>query len=302
MGPNGSGKTTLLLTLALLNSPSAGSIRLEGEPVSSRSLLRLRRQMAVVFQEPLLLDTSVAENVGMGLKLRGIAAAERARRVSAWLDHFGIAHLANRSARSLSGGEAQRASLARAMALDPRILLLDEPFGDLDAPTREALIVELGGLLRETNTTTVLVTHDQHEVLRLADRVAVMQSGRILQVGTPEEVFNQPVSEEVATFLGVETILGGRVVEQREGLASIEVAPGRVVEAVSELPVGTPVLVMLRPEDVTILAESRNLPAYAGTSARNRFAGRIARTVPAGPLVKVTVDCPDASAPRNGPR
>jgi len=236
--------------------------------------------MAVVFQEPLLLDTSVAENVGMGLKLRGIAAAERARRVSAWLDHFGIAHLANRSARSLSGGEAQRASLARAMALDPRILLLDEPFGDLDAPTREALIVELGGLLRETNTTTVLVTHDQHEVLRLADRVAVMQSGRILQVGTPEEVFNQPVSEEVATFLGVETILGGRVVEQREGLASIEVAPGRVVEAGSALPVGTPVLVMLRPEDVTILAESRNLPAYAGTSARNRFAGRIARTVP----------------------
>ena len=173
--------------------------------------------MAVVFQEALLLDTSVAENVATGLKLRGVARAERERRVSTWLERFGIAHLARRSARSLSGGEAQRVSLARAFALDPEALLLDEPFSALDAPTRAAVTADLMAVVRSTQTTTVMVTHDLDEALALGDRVGVLIGGQLRQIGPPEEVFATPADAEVAGFVGVETIVSGVVVAQDEG-------------------------------------------------------------------------------------
>lgn len=286
IGPNGAGKSTLLLTLALLLPPTAGVVRVAGELATPDNTLRLRRRMAVVFQEPLLLDTSVAENVATGLKLRGIAPAERQKRVLAWLERFGIAHLAQRPARSLSGGEAQRTSLARAFALEPEVLFLDEPFSALDSPTRAAVTADLLAVLRATRVTTVLVTHDLDEALALGDRVGVLIGGRLRQLGPPQEVFNAPADAEVAGFVGVGTLVPGVVVAQEGGVAQVQVA-GHPSEVVSELAPGTPVLLCLRPEDVTL----RPAGQVAPSSARNFLPGRVTGLTPAVGHVRVAVDC-----------
>jgi len=219
IGPNGAGKSTLLRVLGLLELPSSGTVRFRGNLVTwdSRDLLAIRRRFASVFQDALLCDTTVQGNVTLGLTLRGRSSNEAAIRVQPWLTRLGIAHLARREARTLSGGEAQRVSLARAFAIQPDVLLLDEPFAALDPPTRDELLTVLQSLLRQEEMTTVFVTHDRDEALRLGDRIAVMMDGRVHQVGKPSEVFGHPVSEEVARFVGVETILPGRVTEERSG-------------------------------------------------------------------------------------
>jgi tungstate transport system ATP-binding protein len=163
MGPNGSGKSTLLRVLGLLERPEAGRVEFHGRPVDAREALAERRRMATVFQEPLLADATAADNVGLGLRFRGIAAAAAAPRVAAWLGRLGVGPLASRQARTLSGGEAQRVALARALVLEPEVLLLDEPFAGLDTPSRAALIADLGAVLRQDRVTTVLVTHDRGE-------------------------------------------------------------------------------------------------------------------------------------------
>lgn len=191
VGPNGAGKTSLLLTLALLQKPTAGTVRFDGETANRHNLLALRRRLAVVFQEPLLLDTTVWGNVTTALRIRGIPRREANARAQKWLERFGIAHLARRPARHLSGGEAQRTSLARAFALEPEVLFLDEPFAALDLPTRNALLGELGGLLREAGVTALFVTHDYAEIPYVAERVAVMYGGRIVKNGTVREVFGE---------------------------------------------------------------------------------------------------------------
>ncbi|MGB9791077.1 MAG: ATP-binding cassette domain-containing protein [Thermacetogeniaceae bacterium] len=188
VGPNGAGKTSLLLTLALLQKPTGGRIHFNGTPVNGRNILQLRRQMAVVFQEPLLMDTTVLGNVMTGLRIRGVPKDEARRRAEEWLERLGISHLAKRSALRLSGGEAQRVSLARAFALEPRILFMDEPFSSLDYPTRTALLEELGTILKETKITTLFVTHDYTEIPFLAQRVAVMLDGRLIKTGGISEV------------------------------------------------------------------------------------------------------------------
>jgi tungstate transport system ATP-binding protein len=201
VGPNGAGKSTLVTMLALLERPSAGQIRLAGEPIDwRRGVLGARRRLALVFQEPLLFDTTVFENVATGLKLRGVSRAEIGKRVETWLARLGVGHLARRQARTLSGGEAQRTSLARALVLEPELLLLDEPFAALDAPTRESLAEDLVPLLRETDTTTVLVTHDRDEAIEIGDRLAVILDGRIARVDLPERVLAEPGDEAVAAF------------------------------------------------------------------------------------------------------
>jgi tungstate transport system ATP-binding protein len=189
LGPNGAGKSTLLHVMALLLVPDRGEIRFEGEMVDARrDPVPVRRRMAVVFQEPLLFDTTVFANVATGLRLRGVdRAAERAR-VEVWLGRLGIEHLAGRAARTLSAGEARRASLARALVLEPELLLLDEPFSALDYPTRQALLAELPPLLAAARTTTVLVTHDPTDAQALATRALALQDGRITAEGTVTDV------------------------------------------------------------------------------------------------------------------
>ena len=285
VGPNGAGKSTLVQIMALLERPAKGEVLFDGERVG-RNVLPYRRRMAVVFQEPLLLDTSVESNVRSGLALRGVPGGEQRRRAGEWLERFGIAHLARRSSRTLSGGEAQRTSLARALALEPEVLILDEPFAALDAPTRAGLIDDLDNILSATRITTVFVTHDRSEALRLGDRVAVLMNGRIRQIGPPSNVFAAPADEEVATFVGVETITAGRVRSIADGIAIVDIGE-KVVEANAVGRPGDEVLVCLRPEDI-ILAPLAD--AAQATSARNRLPATVNRITSAGPHASVALD------------
>lgn len=284
VGPNGAGKSTLIAVLGLLEKPARGEVIFDGEPVSG-PYLAYRRRMAVVFQEALLLNATVEANVTTGLLLRGVPRDERWDRARTWMERFGIAGLAGRSARTLSGGEARRASLARALVLEPEVLLLDEPFAGLDEPTRLALIDDLAQVLGESGAATVFVTHDRDEALRLGDRLAVLMDGRIRQEGTPEEIFAAPADEEVAAFVGTETIAPGRVQEVADGLAAVKVGE-RLIEAGGEVAAGDGVLVCIRPEDVTLGPPGDGGP----TSARNRLPATVTRITPAGPWVRVELD------------
>jgi len=286
IGPNGAGKSTLLLALSRLLQPPAGELRYQGELVTSKNEMQYRRRVALVLQESLLMDDTVYYNVALGLKLRGAPASEIESRVQRWLKRLGIAGLARRRARSLSGGEAQRTSLGRAFALEPDLLLLDEPFAALDAPTRQSLLEELQALLAETRQTAVFITHDLEEALMLGQRVAVLLGGQLRQVGQPDEVFAAPADPEVAAFVGIETILPGRVTSSKYGLVQVAL-DGALAEALGQAPAGRAVYLCLRPEDITLY------PAGAApvSSARNRLNGRITRLTPQGPLVRAVIDC-----------
>jgi tungstate transport system ATP-binding protein len=287
IGPNGSGKSTLLLVANCLLKPKSGRIFFRGKEISSRDeIFRYRRRISMVFQEPLLFDTTVQKNVASGLNIRGMKRAEVRERVMHYLKWFSIEHLAGRSARKLSGGESQRASLARAFAIEPEIIFLDEPFSALDPPTRHALTDDLEKVVRETGITTVMVTHDQSEALRMSDRIAVMNRGKVVQAGTPAVVMNSPVNEFVANFVGMETILEGRVLENREGLSTISVA-GKQIDAISDLTPGDLVYCCIRPENVTI--ELINPDEM--TSARNVFEAKIVDIDSMGPFLKLSMEC-----------
>jgi tungstate transport system ATP-binding protein len=286
IGPNGAGKSTLLLMLAGLLKPCQGQFYFQGKPVESRAdLAMLRRNAAVVFQEPLLLNSSVYENVAMGLKFRRLKNEEIRKSVQRALDYFGIAQLAKRSAKTLSGGEAKRVSLARAFAIKPQIILLDEAFNSLDPPSRETVIDDLKQILEETKITAVLASHDREETLRLTQDVSVMNDGKIVQSGTTAEVFNQPDSEFVANFVGTETILEGIIKSSNAGLMEIAVA-GKIIEAVGDFLPGQNVYCCLRPENVTV---SKYAPDK--TSARNIFEAKVSKIIRQGFFYKLTLDC-----------
>jgi tungstate transport system ATP-binding protein len=292
LGPNGAGKSTLLQALACLREATTGTLTFDSQHVDFRNpTLDFRRRLAVVFQEPLLFDTTVAENIASGLKLRGLAKSLITEKVAFWLEQLGINHCAHRQARTLSGGEAQRTSLARAFVLAPDLLLLDEPFSALDAPTREALLETFHRVQQQTHVTTLFVTHDRLEALRLGNRVAVMDKGAIAQIGTAEEIFSQPVNETVASFVGIETILRGTVESQADGFAEIGIVAEKRIAAASPLPIGTEVTLCLRPEEVTLLVP----PAEGGyeqpSSARNHFLARVTRIIPWGLAYKIHLDC-----------
>lgn len=288
IGPNGAGKSTLLRVLGLLERPTEGQVVFGGRPIlQDGNLLMDRRRMASVFQEPLLTDGTVEANVALGLRLRRIDSAEVSRRVQEGMTTLGIGHLAKRRTRTLSGGEAQRVSLARALVLDPEVFLLDEPFAALDPPTREALLLDLKTILDKRRITTIFVTHDRNEALLLGNRVAVMMGGRVQQMDTPERVFAEPVNEEVARFVGIETILRGHVEAVSQGLATVAV-PGWTLEVAVPLTPGERVLVCLRPEEITLFPRRTTVSA---SSARNQLYGSVIRHLPIGFTFRVTIDC-----------
>jgi tungstate transport system ATP-binding protein len=243
--------------------------------------------MATVFPAPPLADTTVAGTVALGLRFRGVGGAQVEARAARWLVRLGVGALAARAARTLSGGEAQRVALARALVLDPEVLLLDEPFASLDQPSRTALIDDLGSILREDRITTVIVTHHRGEAQALADRVAVLIGGRLCQVDETARVFQAPASEDVARFVGVETIMTGCVLGRQAGVTRVEV-DGRTLEVAAAVDTGARVRLAIRPEDVTLA-----LPGERGgaSSARNALPGTIARITLTDAGVRVLVDC-----------
>lgn len=191
VGPNGAGKSTLLQVLAFLIQPNTGAIALDGEPISNGNRLAAMRRMALVFQEALLLDTTVQKNIEIPQRIRGISRKDAQMRSAEWMHRLGISHLARMQARKLSGGESQRVSIARALALQPQLLLMDEPFSALDYPTRKGLLIELGRILPETGITTLFVTHDFSEIPFLTRRIAVLFEGRIIRKGDIQEILGE---------------------------------------------------------------------------------------------------------------
>ena len=201
VGPNGAGKSTLLLALARLLKPSRGDIIYDNKSLKQWDELEYRRKISFVFQAPLLMDMTVQQNVALGLKFRGIAEEETRARVEHWMKQLGVESLSKRRAGQLSGGEAQRVSLARAFVLDPELLLLDEPFSALDPPTRTRLIEDLSSLLKQDHRTAVFVTHNLSEATKLSQHIAVIIGGILRQVGTAKQIKSKPADEMVQAFL-----------------------------------------------------------------------------------------------------
>jgi len=215
LGPSGSGKSTLLRAIAGLDTPDSGTITINGRDVIN--IAPQRRGIGFVFQHyAAFKHLTVRDNVAFGLKIRKVAKSEIKDRVDNLLEVVGLAGFQTRYPNQLSGGQRQRMALARALAVDPQVLLLDEPFGTLDAKVREDLRAWLRRLHDEVHVTTVLVTHDQAEALDVADRIAVLNKGRIEQVGTPAEVYDSPANAFVMSFLGTVSSLNGILVRPHD--------------------------------------------------------------------------------------
>ncbi len=253
LGPSGCGKTTLLRTIAGLELPDSGQILWEGRPLEQVPVHE--RGFGLVFQDYALFpNKDVAANIAFGLRMQRIPAPQVRARVAEMLDLVGLEGYEGRRVFELSGGEQQRVALARSLAPRPRLLMLDEPLGSLDRALREELLRELGEILSRVGVTSIYVTHDQQEAFSIASRVLVMNQGRILQQGTPEEVYRQPASEWVARFLGLDNLVAGRVVctnpiEIETPLGCLRVAPGEPLEK------GQSVTLLIRPEAARMAAD-----------------------------------------------
>ena len=290
LGPNGAGKSTLFRLLLLLERPDAGTVRLDGVAVSPGDG-SARRRLAGVFQRPYLFAGSVADNLRFGLRAGGVPRGEWDARVEAVMREVGVMKLRDADVRTLSGGEAQRVALGRALVLEPAVLLLDEPTANLDVTIRRRFREELGGVMRERAGAVVLITHDAADAFDLADRVAVLEEGRVTQVGTPEDLTTDPATPFIAAFTGAELLLDGVIEAAGEGTVETRVGDALLVAraAVPDLAVGDRVHVRYRPEDVTLA------PAAAGdseVSARNRIPMRVRSVTPAGGLIRVRLDGP----------
>ncbi|PYN81990.1 MAG: spermidine/putrescine ABC transporter ATP-binding protein [Candidatus Rokuibacteriota bacterium] len=281
LGPSGCGKTTTLRLVAGLEDLDAGEITLRGRPVASASRRLFvpphKRNLGMVFQSYAIWPhMNVFENVAYPLRLRGVKRRTIRDRVTQVLDLVGLGGLERRSATLLSGGQMQRLALCRALVYEPDLLLLDEPFSNLDAKLREQMRVELKLLQRRLGITILFVTHDQIEALSLSDRIAVMHHGRAEQVGSPRSLYEQPGSAFVRDFLGQTVILRGRV--DRAEIQSVAVTmdgalaghtlAGRAAAGVAFTP-GLPAHVAVRPEDIEVTLNEGPLPA------RNTLAGVI---------------------------
>lgn len=287
LGPTGSGKTTLLEAIAGHGRLERGRVELRGEDVTARN--PEERRLGFVYQQyHLFPHLSVRENIGYGLAHTGVPPRERQNRVEELAEMLGITALLDRSPRGLSGGEQQRTALARALAPQPRILLLDEPFAAVDPATRRGLRRDLRALHEREGITTLQVTHDFEDALRMGDHVAILGEGRIVQQGPPEQVFRYPGSAFVAQFVGAGNVLAGNVVANSPPDASGRFAgrftgSGLAFDVVTDRPGA--VHAILRPEDIVIKRMDRE-----ETSARNHLPGTVERLEHAGPITQVYTD------------
>lgn len=284
LGPSGSGKSTFLRLLNLVEKPKTGWMEFFGQRIDyGRETLDKRRQMAMVFQDPLLFNTSVKNNLAYGLNVRRMSRDTIRDYVLEAARLVGVEHLLGKHAKEISGGEAQRVALARAFAVKPKALLLDEPFASLDAPSKVRLRQEVHDLVKKSGITTVIVTHDQDEAMAMADTIAVLDHGRIQQIGSPQDLYLRADNAFVAGFFGVENIYSGYVKKSEQGLATIELG-GETAEVVGDFSVGDKVELFLRAEDIAIEADVER-----SGSARNHWLGKVSKVLINGAIARIEV-------------
>ena len=281
LGPSGCGKTTLLRLIAGLDQPDAGCVLLDGRDITA--VPAHQRNFGMVFQSHALFPHLTAgENIAYGLRVHKVGRAERKRRVQALLELVKLGDVADRHISQLSGGQRQRVAIARALALQPALFLLDEPLSALDAKLREELQVELRQLQQRLGITTLLVTHDQREAMTMADKVVIMDQGKVQQQGSPLDVYQRPANTFVANFIGSTNLLRGVLAGRGElsvGGASLAVSLGDL----DQLRPGSDVSVSIRPEDLHLLAGDQPGP--------NRWRGRVTFVRHVGASVETYVDC-----------
>jgi len=281
LGPTAAGKTLILETIAGFYIPRRGKIFLKGK--NSTHIQPERRNIGFVYQDySLFPHMTVKENIAFGLKMRKFPKKEVENRVKSIMNSMHISYLKDRFPSTLSGGEQQRVALARALVVDPDILLLDEPLSALDPRTQESLREELRRIHEVRGTTTIHVTHNQGEALALADRIGVIMNGEVIQVDTPYKVFNEPVSEEMAIFVGVENIVKGKIISSEDGVAQVQVENYQI-RALSNLTEGE-VHVFIRPENIVLSK------AKLESSARNSVIGKITKITRFGATFRVYMD------------
>lgn len=284
LGPSAAGKTVLLELIAGLLTPDSGNIFFKS--VNANEIPVEKRNIGFVYQDYALFPhLSVKNNIYFGSHYQG-------RNVS--IDHFehltkalNIESILHRSPKSLSGGEMQRTALARALLIQPDVLLLDEPLSSLDTLTKSNALSLLRNVHKQFGLTTIHITHDQEEAINIADKIAVILNGNLVQIGTPEEIFQRPVSKEVAEFLGVENIFSGTISDEKDGLCTVQCGDIEIC-VVSDLSKNDTVRVCIRPENITVLLKN----AQKKSSARNILEGTISNIELSGYTYKMTISLP----------
>ena len=280
LGPTGAGKTILLETVAGVYPPDNGSIRLNQRDITNEE--PRNRKICMVYQDFMLFPhLTVEDNIGFGLRIKKVEKEEIRSRVKEVAELFGIDHLLHRYPDTLSGGEKQRTAISRASIMNPEVLLLDEPLSALDGQTRERLRGELKKLHRIFGTTIIHITHNFSEVFALADKVAVMNKGKIVQYGLPDEIFRKPNCEFTANFVGMENIFKGTC-KRVNGCTHLNTGEMTIIS--SALTDEDEACASIRPEDILISLKP------VETSARNSFSGKIVDILDSGTLVKLIID------------
>ncbi len=286
LGPSGCGKTTILRSLAGLVTPTSGEIHIAGRQVNDIPIHQ--RNIGLVFQNYALFPhKTIHDNVAFGLKYRDIAKNDIARKVNRALDIVRLPGVEKKVPSELSGGQQQRIALARAIVIEPDVLLLDEPLSALDANLREEMRTEIKTIQREVGITTIFVTHDQEEALAMSDRIVVMNQGMVEQEGTPEDVYNAPASRFVASFLGQSNLLEGTVKEVKSGEARIALkgAADVAVSAPESLKAGDKVTIIIRAQKILVGGSGKGLNSIKGRVLTTAYLGGTASyVVEAGPL------------------
>lgn len=282
LGPSGCGKTTTLQAIAGFISPISGSIAVQGETLNG--VPSERRNIGIMFQNYALFPhMTIFDNIAFGLRMRSVKRADIARRVNEVLELVRLSHKASQLPGRLSGGEQQRVAFARAVVIRPRLLLLDEPFSNLDARLRLTMRNELLELLRGLEIATLMVTHDQEEAMAVGDKIAVMRSGHICQIGAPMDVYRMPANRFVAEFLGESNLLPAISVQAGADGVRVTLAEGHVVTAPADTPASSS-LILVRPENMELAT-----PGSAKMPGRNSIHGKVEQILFLGHRVEATV-------------
>lgn len=280
LGPTGAGKTLFLELIAGFHSPDSGRILIEGRDVTD--LPPEKHDLVFVYQDySLFPHMNVKKNIEFGMRMKKIKSQEKLLEVA---EDLGISNLLDRNPLTLSGGEKQRVAIARALVTDPKILLLDEPLSALDPRTQESARVLLAALHKNKKLTVLHITHDQTEARIMADRIAIVMDGKLMQVGSPEEIFEKPIDSRVASFVGFENLMRGKILSADHGLLRIK-TDSTVIEASGDIEVGVQVYAFLRPENIVLSKTCTE------SSIRNSLQGKVTDIQVLGALVRVKVDC-----------